>query len=103
MAVKERGATGLRSRDNKRAKEPKDYVVVLLNDDYTTMEFVVEILKRIFHKNETESEKIMLNVHKEGRGVVGAYAWDIAQTKVSQVHEAARINDFPLRCVVEEA
>jgi ATP-dependent Clp protease adaptor protein ClpS len=103
MAVKEKGVAGLRTRDNKKAKEPNDYIVVLLNDDYTTMEFVVEVLKRIFHKNDAESEKIMLNVHNKGRGVVGVYAWDIAQTKVAQVHEAARKNEFPLRCIVEEA
>jgi len=89
-------------RDNEDLKEPKDYVVVLLNDDYTTKEFVVEILIMIFHKKVEEANRIMHNVHNTGRGVVGVYTWDIAQTKVNQVHSIARKCDFPLKCVVEE-
>jgi ATP-dependent Clp protease adaptor protein ClpS len=77
--------------------------VVLLNDDFTTMDFVVEVLMVIFHKDPQEAGKIMLDVHSKGRGVVGLYPWDIASTKADQVHSAARENDFPLRCVVEPA
>ena len=97
-----RGKTKLLNRDEKKLKEPKEYAVVLLNDNFTAREFVVEILIIIFHKNPKEAKSIMLNVHNKGRGVVGAYTWDIAQTKANQVHCIARQYDYPLKCVVEE-
>jgi ATP-dependent Clp protease adaptor protein ClpS len=82
-------------------KEPEGFRVVLLNDHFTTMDFVVEILIAIFHKNKTAARKIMLDVHKKGRGIVGEYPFDIAQTKVNQVHAAAQQQEFPLRCIIE--
>ena len=94
--------TELLTRNEEELKEPKEYVVVLLNDDYTTREFVVEVLQLIFHKNPEEATRIMLNVHHQGRGVVGFYSWDIAQTKADQVHAIAKQYDYPLKCVVEE-
>jgi ATP-dependent Clp protease adaptor protein ClpS len=84
-------------------KEPDMYSVVLHNDDYTTKEFVVEVLKAVFHKPSIEATKIMLDVHKKGKGVVGVYTWDIAQTKAAQVHQLARKREFPLKCTVEVA
>jgi len=84
-----------------RLKAPEDCRVILLNDDYTTMEFVVEVLMVIFHKKVEDANKIMLDVHKKGKGIVGQYSWDIAATKAEQVHTAARENEFPLRCIVE--
>ena len=96
------GNTELLSREEEKLKEPKEYLVVLLNDNYTTREFVVEILMIIFHKNPSEAKSIMLNVHNRGRGVVGAYTWDIAQTKANQVHSIAKQYDYPLKCIVEE-
>lgn len=75
--------------------------MVLLNDHYTTMEFVVDILVVIFHKQPEDANRIMLDVHKKGRGVVGVYPWDIAATKVQQVHAVARKQEFPLRCIIE--
>ena len=92
----------LLTRDEEELKEPGNYVVVLLNDDFTTREFVVEILRLIFHKNLEEATRIMLNVHHHGRGVVGIYTWDIAQTKARQVHATAKQYDYPLKCIVEE-
>ena len=92
-----------RTRTRNKLGEPGDYTVILLNDDYTTREFVVEILKLIFHKNHEEATRIMLNVHRRGRGPAGIYTWDIAMTKANQVHDIARQHEFPLRCVVEEA
>ena len=103
MAVKDRGETELLTRDEEELKEPKDYIVILLNDNYTTKEFVVEILKLVFHKNPEEAARIMLNVHHKGRGVVGIYTWDIATTKANQVHAIARQYEYPLKCIVEEA
>jgi ATP-dependent Clp protease adaptor protein ClpS len=88
---------------DKEVKEPDMYKVVLHNDDYTTKEFVVEVLQSVFHKPAIEATKIMLDVHKKGKGVVGVYTWDIAQTKVAQVHQLAREREFPLKCTVEPA
>jgi ATP-dependent Clp protease adaptor protein ClpS len=86
-----------------KLKKPEEYLVILLNDDYTTMDFVVEILMTVFRKNIEDAGKIMLDVHNKGKGVVGMYPWDIAATKAEQVHAAARANEFPLRCIVEPA
>jgi ATP-dependent Clp protease adaptor protein ClpS len=102
MARENRGDTELLNREEEKLKEPREYMVVLLNDNYTTREFVVEVLQVVFHKDPQEAKKIMLNVHHKGRGMVGVYTWDIAQTKVNQVHSIARQFDFPLKCVVEE-
>jgi len=102
MARENRGETELLNREEEKLKEPREYMVVLLNDNYTTREFVVEVLQVVFHKDPQEAKKIMLNVHHKGRGMVGVYTWDIAQTKVNQVHSIARQFDFPLKCVVEE-
>ena len=89
-------------KKDEKLDEPRDFAVILLNDDYTTRDFVVEILKLIFHKNHEEATKIMLNVHRRGRGAAGVYTWDIALTKVNQVHDLAQQYEFPLRCVLEE-
>ena len=86
-----------------RLKEPDEYRVILLNDNYTTMEFVVEILMVVFHKQEEDATRIMLDVHRKGKGTVGVYPWDIAQTKTNQVHNLARQSEFPLKCIVEKA
>jgi len=91
------------SKTDEKVKEPEQFKVILLNDHYTTMDFVVEILMIIFHKGIEEASQIMLDVHKKGRGIVGVYPWDIAMTKTEQVHAAARANEFPLKCVVEPA
>jgi len=103
MAIENRYDSELLIRDEEEVKEPLDYVVVLLNDDFTSRDFVVEILKLIFHKNPEDATRIMLNVHHNGRGVVGVYTWDIAQTKANQVHTMAKQYDYPLKCIVEEA
>jgi ATP-dependent Clp protease adaptor protein ClpS len=103
MPVSFKSETARRTRQREKFEEPKDYRVILLNDDYTTMEFVIEVLITIFHKNEEEAVAIMLAVHNQGRGVVGVYTWDIARTKADMVHGAARAAEFPLHCIVEEA
>jgi ATP-dependent Clp protease adaptor protein ClpS len=89
------------NKTDEKIKEPEDYRVILLNDHYTTMDFVVEVLKMIFHKSLEDANRIMLDVHQKGKGVVGVYSWDIATTRAEQVHAAARENGFPLRCIVE--
>lgn len=84
-------------------EEPKMYKVLLHNDDYTSMEFVVDILMGIFHKSYEEAEQIMLQIHQKGRGICGVYTFEIAQTKANQVKEKAKQNEFPLLATVEEA
>ena len=83
-------------------EEPRMFRVILHNDHYTTMDFVVEVLTRIFHKPAAESTRIMLDVHKKGIGIVGVYTLDIAATKVVQVDILARERQFPLKCSYEE-
>lgn len=78
------------------------FKVFLLNDDYTTMDFVVYILEKIFHKPRLEATKIMLYVHHNGKGLAGIYPKDIAETKVDMVHSLARQAGFPLRCIIEK-
>jgi ATP-dependent Clp protease adaptor protein ClpS len=97
--------TKTRSKEKavEKIKEPEDYRVILLNDDYTTMDFVVMVLVDIFDKNLEDANRIMLDVHEKGKGIVGQYPWDIAATKAEQVHELARENEFPLKCIVEPA
>jgi ATP-dependent Clp protease adaptor protein ClpS len=85
------------------AKRPRLYHVLLINDDYTTMEFVVHVLESVFDKGPAEAYRIMMEVHTRGRGVCGAYTWEVAETKVETVHELARTEGFPLRAGIEEA
>ncbi|MCK4765256.1 MAG: ATP-dependent Clp protease adapter ClpS [Candidatus Aminicenantes bacterium] len=87
----------------KTTKKPNMYKVVLYNDDYTTMEFVVEILITIFNKPRTEAVRVMLDVHKKGKGICGVYTYDIAVTKVNRVHRFAQVYEYPLKCGCEEA
>lgn len=83
-------------------QEPKKYKVFLLNDDYSTMDFVVEVLMRVFRKTLEESEVIMLNIHNNGKEICGVYTNEIAATKVAQVKSMARREGFPLRAIMEE-
>jgi ATP-dependent Clp protease adaptor protein ClpS len=83
-------------------KYPKKYKVLILNDDYTSMEFVIDVLMTIFHKSYQEAEAVMLEVHKKEKGVCGVYTYEIAETKVMQVHKRARDSGFPLRAEMEE-
>jgi ATP-dependent Clp protease adaptor protein ClpS len=83
-------------------KRPKMYRVILLNDDYTSMEFVIEVLVGIFHKTAADATKIMLDVHEKGKGIVGIYSYDIALTKILQTEDAAKAEEFPLKAIMEE-
>jgi len=85
-----------------KLKKPNRFQVLLLNDDYTTMEFVIEVLMRFFSKSEESANAIMLKVHIDGEGVCGVYSHDVAQTKVSQVIDFSRKNEQPLMCVLRE-
>ena len=86
-----------------KVKEPKKYKVIMLNDDFTTMEFVVEVLVDIFKKDPVSAEQIMLFVHKNGRAVVGEYPYDIALTKTTEALDRAKAEGFPFRMTIQEA
>ena len=85
-----------------KLKKPNLYKVILLNDDYTPMEYVVLLLKRVFNKSESQAVKIMLAVHEKGSGVCGIYTLEIAETKVKAVLEMARNDQHPLKCILEK-
>lgn len=88
--------------DELKLKYPKRYKVILLNDNYTSMDFVVDVLISLFHKSYEQAEAIMLEIHKNDRGVCGIYTYEIAQTKIMQVHKKAKDNGFPLKAIMEE-
>ena len=88
-------------RTKQETKKPDLYKVVLLNDDYTTMDFVVEVLEAIFHKQPAEAFRIMMMVHTQGKGLCGVYPHEVAETKVQAVLEVAREHGFPLRAAME--
>ena len=90
-------------KPKEKTKRPEMFKVVLLNDDYTTMEFVVMVLQQVFNKPEPEAFRIMMQVHIKGRGICGAYTYEIAETKVAQVTTYARQHQHPLLCTMEEA
>lgn len=93
---------GLKEKSNTRVREPKQYRVIMLNDDFTTMEFVVEVLIDIFGKDPATAEDLMLQVHRSGRAVVAVYPYDIAATKVQLAMQRAKAQGFPFRMLVEE-
>ena len=94
--------SGFRVDSEPQLEEPRIYQVVLHNDHYTTMDFVVKVLMKIFQRPAAEATRIMLDVHKKGAGICGIYTYDIAATKVSQVHRLAKQHGFPLKCSYEE-
>ena len=89
------------TRESTRTKEPKMYRVLLLNDHYTSQQFVVEILEQVFHKAHPEAVEIILQVHTKGSGTAGIYTKEIAETKVATVHHLAVEHEFPLKCSME--
>lgn len=94
--------TGLATRTRPKTKKPSMYKVLMLNDDYTPMEFVVHVLERFFGKNREEATEIMLHVHQRGVGVCGVYTYEVAETKVTQVMDLARQQQHPLQCTLEK-
>ena len=83
-------------------EEPKMYKVLLHNDDYTSMDFVVDVLVNIFHQTHAQAEQIMLQIHEKGKAICGVYSFEIAQTKAQQVKQKAKQNEFPLLATIEE-
>ena len=94
--------TGVAIKSRTRTKKPSMYKVLMLNDDYTPMEFVVHVLERFFSKSHEEATRIMLHVHQRGVGVCGVFTYEVAETKVSQVMDLARQHQHPLQCTIEK-
>jgi ATP-dependent Clp protease adaptor protein ClpS len=99
----DRTGGAVKERVQVQKREPALYKVVLLNDDYTTMEFVVNVLETIFQKSPAEAYRIMMQVHVNGSGIAGVYPWEVAETKVETLTSMARQAEFPLRAAIEEA
>lgn len=93
---------GVLTRTRAKTKKPSMYRVLLLNDDFTPMEFVVHVLERFFSKNKQEATEIMLHVHRKGVGVCGVFTYEVAETKVNMVMDYARKNEHPLQCTMEK-
>jgi ATP-dependent Clp protease adaptor protein ClpS len=96
------GQTGVVTRTRPKTKKPSMYKVLLLNDDYTPMEFVVHVLERFFGKTREDATSIMLHVHQKGVGICGVYTYEVAETKVTQVMDFARKHQHPLQCTMEK-
>lgn len=96
------GLAGVVIRTRPQTRKPAMYKVLMLNDDYTPMEFVVHVLERFFQKSREEATDIMLHVHKRGVGVCGVFTYEVAETKVTQVMDLARQNQHPLQCTIEK-
>jgi ATP-dependent Clp protease adaptor protein ClpS len=94
--------TGVVVKPRPKTRKPAMYKVLMLNDDYTPMEFVVHVLERFFQKSREEATRIMLHVHRRGVGVCGVYTYEVAETKVTQVMDLARQNQHPLQCTIEK-
>ena len=93
---------GVVTKTTAKTKKPPMYKVLMLNDDYTPMEFVVYILERFFHKNSEQASQIMLHIHRKGVGICGVFTYEVAETKVNQVVDFARQNEHPLQCTMEK-
>lgn len=100
--MEEDGDTGVMLKTRPKTKKPSMYKVLLLNDDYTPMEFVVHVVERFFAKNRAEATDIMMHVHRRGVGLCGVFTFEIAETKVAQVMDFARANEQPLQCTMEK-
>ena len=96
------GQVGIATRTRAKPKKPSQYKVLMLNDDYTPMEFVVMVLKRFFRMDLEQATRVMLHVHQKGVGICGVFPYEVAETKVNQVMDFARQNQHPLQCTIEK-
>jgi ATP-dependent Clp protease adaptor protein ClpS len=103
MADRQQTDGAVKERTDTKTKNPQLFNVILLNDDYTTMEFVLQILETLFQKSPAEAYSIMMNVHRNGRGLAGVYMYEVAETKADKVASLAAEAGYPLRATIEEA
>lgn len=101
--VQQKSESSAAEKTKKETKEPEKFKVILLNDDFTTMDFVIEVLVKVFAKDVVSATRIMREVHRQGSGIAGIYTYDIARTKADEVHKMARSHEFPLKCIIEKA
>jgi len=101
VASQNEGEGGVATKEVVKLKKPSMYRCILLNDDFTPMDFVIEVLKAYFNKDQAAATEIMLAVHNQGRGICGTYSYEVAEAKSSQVNDAARREGHPLQCIVE--
>jgi ATP-dependent Clp protease adaptor protein ClpS len=97
-----KSGNGVEVQERQEVRTPSLYRVFLINDDYTSMDFVVHVLEKVFQKNPVEAAQIMLHVHKNGKGLAGVFTREIAETKTDTVHKLARKSGFPLKCTLEK-
>ncbi len=100
---RDKSDSAVKERVDTKKQHPTLFKVVLLNDDYTTMEFVIQVLETVFQKSPAEAYRIMMQVHQNGRGIAGVYPWEMAETKADTVRSLASTAGFPLRATIEEA
>ena len=93
---------GVATKSRPKTKKPTMYKVLMLNDDYTPMEFVIHVLERFFSKSHEDATRVMLNVHQRGVGICGVYTYEVAETKATQVMDMAREHEHPLQCTIEK-
>lgn len=103
MATKIKNTPTANTEGSNKTKQPPRYHVIMHNDDYTTMEFVIELLQKVFRKSARDAAHIMLTIHTEGQAICGCYPHEVAETKVSQAHHHAHEAGYPLRCSLDEA
>ena len=96
------GRTGIVTKTRPKTKKPSLYKVLLLNDDYTPMEFVIHVLEKFFNKGREDATRVMLHVHHKGVGICGVFPYEVAETKVTQVMDYSRQNGHPLQCTMEK-
>ena len=101
MSQNPKSAGDTLTKESSKTKEPPLFKVILLNDDYTTMEFVISMLQNVFRKSQEEAQQIMMSVHQNGRGIAGIYVREIAETKIAIVQQLSRREEFPLKCIME--
>lgn len=101
IPLSEDGNTQVLVEEDAKLKRPEKYQVILLNDDYTPMDFVVWLIQKVFHKSEEEATRLMFDIHTRGKAICGVFTYDIARTKVYQVQDLARKHEHPLECVME--
>lgn len=103
MATKTKNTPSLSTKNKDKTTQPPRFYVIMHNDDYTTMEFVIELLQKVFRKSQRDAGHLMLTIHTEGQAICGCYPYEVAETKITQAHHYAKEAGFPLRCSIDRS